>query len=129
MAKTTDNSRCGTKGKVKDIRECVKKHGHFKGLYRGRLIFLAQNKDMVNLGARTRMQKRNLEFLAQHGMINVNICTQYTRKHIQCKCAVIPLFRVCTKHLYKDDAENICKNEYVVDNVRTEGGLQIVYFC
>jgi hypothetical protein len=125
MVKTAEGTRCETRGKVKEIRACIKKHGFFKGLYRERLIFMAQDRDMLNSIARARMQKRNFELFMHAGRVVSNeSCRQFTRKHVRCKCTVIPLFRVCLKHLQKDDAENTCKNEYVDDDVRTAGGLQ-----
>jgi hypothetical protein len=47
MAKMADGTRCETKGNVKDIRACVKKHRTFKELDRSRLIFLVQEKEII----------------------------------------------------------------------------------
>jgi hypothetical protein len=43
---------------------------------------------------------------------------------VQCKLTPILFFRVCIKHLSKDDGEKICKNNYVNDDTLTDGGLK-----
>ena len=58
MVRMTDGTRCETKGNVKEIRACVKFHLMFKGLERSRLIFLAQEKEIIKLKARQRKQKK-----------------------------------------------------------------------
>jgi len=129
MAQLNDGSRCITRGLARDVRSCIKKQhsNKFKALKRNNLVFLPQDKENVYQKARQRMQKRSLEQYSQQGRPGiVEHCMQYTRSHVRCKCATIPLFRVCMKHLNKDDEEKICKNEYLDDNTRTDGGLKSV---
>ena len=44
----------------------------------------------------------------------------YTLNNIACKITPILMFRVCTKHMYEDNTENIRKNKHVNDCSCTE---------
>jgi hypothetical protein len=54
---------------------------------------------------------------------------QYTLGHVRFRLTPIPFFRVCIKHLSKDDGEKICKNNYVNDDTLTDGGLKSLKQC
>ena len=69
------------------------------------------------------MQKRNWDHISQQGDVHTQ-CMQYTLCHVRCRLTPIPFFRVCIKHLSKDDGEKICKNNYVNDDTLTDGGLK-----
>jgi hypothetical protein len=74
MVRMTDGTRCETKGNVKEIRACVKFHLMFKGLERSRLIFLAQEKEIIKLKARQRKQEKIGTISVNKEMYTHNTC-------------------------------------------------------
>jgi hypothetical protein len=63
------------------------------------------------------MQKRSSDHLNQQGSLCTH-CMLHTLNHVRCRLTTIPFFRVCTKHLNKDDKKKIHKNEYLNDRRR-----------